>query len=354
METQFFHLLVRLATGQFENAGICQIWRKKFLKKRELTATNFFDSSHSHIVWSGGIKSSRESIELDKILACAGADPNALNRPGDPALFQSTRDRNRSAFRALTAIGASLDLRNPAHRKCLHLLDGKDSRYKQLCITNTISHSSMICCFTCSKPGVYLRCQCLVLYCSRRCQRLDWRYGHNFACNSLWSNKKPHIDIDVEAILKVDKTQAGANLNKVLNSAGIKLINPKPCEAGKSVLVKIQTSTNWMTDMNDRFSPFGEGKSVPLPVLKMNSFFGIVISKENGSFLYIGTMAPHAMRNANHKLQFFVLPEVGDVRSCEGNYFAARWQVPDKKGARPTVLRISHSSDALPAPEASW
>lgn len=106
----------------------------------------------------------------------------------------------------------------------------------------------------------------------------------------------------MEAILKVDKTQAGAALNKVLNSAGIKLINPKLCEARKSLIVKVQTSTNWMTEMNGRFSPFGEGKSMPLQVLKMNSFFGIVISKKNGSFFYIGAMAPHAMHNANHKL----------------------------------------------------
>lgn len=285
------------------------------------------------------------------LLSRAGADSNARNRFGEPILFQITRARNIDAFKALIAIGADVDLKSAEGQTSRQMICGCTAMLA--CITNTSGIYPAALCSMCAKPGVEMRCtNCLsVYYCSTACQRLDWRQGaHRQKCLGIWDGDSSHVDIDVAEEVKRGLPRREDGLKVVAKLSGRRLMNPKPAAAGKVFIVKVQLSSAWIAEVFD-MPQLRMRKNIEILrcLPDLNNLRGIVVSKKNGSFCYIG---PDASTDTSAKLQSLVLPAVGEIFSKK-KYYAAQWQTPDGKEDRPKVLRICPTK-ILACPKSDW
>lgn len=138
------------------------------------------------------------SLSLASILADAGAKLQVTNRLGLGILMPALMENNQKAFRTLLDLGANVDQVN---------YDGETPRsmvrsvpmYQKIIMEYRRQeiHENMKCAF-CSASNATKHCGAcrLTYYCSKDCQRADWKMAHKDGCKKD-SAPEDYVDVDI-------------------------------------------------------------------------------------------------------------------------------------------------------------
>lgn len=132
---------------------------------------------------AAGHDASPISASLIPILLSHGADPNLKCRFGDPLIMQSIVSKNPHAFRTFLRAGALLDETDAAGLSPAHFI-GSDPMLTQIVIEHNLATYPSQQCASCGTHGATKRCSACrsESYCSRSCQVVGWRAGHDEEC----------------------------------------------------------------------------------------------------------------------------------------------------------------------------